>query len=330
MLEQKQIRIISLLPSATEILCRLGLGKNLVGISHECDFPENISHLPRLTEPRINPLKRGGEIHQDLIALLKNSLSIYEVNTELIQSLAPDLIVTQDQCDVCAVSLKDLEVALEGLTTLKTKICTLTPHTLDDIVKDILRLGKATNRDSAAEDLVTEFWIRLNSVNAKVGTDRPNRPRVLCLEWLEPLMVGGGWIPEIVTLAGAEPLIVSTPEKFRTLTWQEIYDCSPDIVVIFPCGYSISKTLSEIKSPEILSRLSLLSAFKNGKVFIGDGNQFFNRPGPRITDSCEILAGLFYPEKFPKFFTGHEGLSFTNLKDHVETLLGFPNPEFSK
>ncbi|MFM8314273.1 MAG: cobalamin-binding protein [Deltaproteobacteria bacterium] len=304
------LRIVSLLPSATEIVCRLGLKGNLVGLSHECDFPEDLSHLPRLTQPRIDPNLRGEAIHKDLSLLIKNGLSIYDVNVELLASLAPDWILTQDQCKVCAVSVEDVEKALCQLAQSQTQICTLSPHCLDDIHRDFLKVGTALNKVQEAKDLITEFWIKLNQINSKVGTDLPGRPRVLCLEWLEPLMVGGGWIPELVKLAGGEPLIVSKAEKFKTISWDEVVQSDPDIVVIFPCGYPMSKTQNEIETSTELKQLRSLRAFRQNKIFICDGNQFFNRPGPRIIDSCEILASLLFPEKFSSATSCYLGKAF--------------------
>lgn len=310
-----RLKIVSLLPSATEILCRLGLQENLVAVSHECDFPEGLSHLPRITRPNIDPHQKGQKIHNDLISLIQKSLSIYTVDTEKLRTLAPDLIVTQDQCQVCAVSLEDVEKALCQISQASTQICSLSPHCLDDIHRDFLRVGTATNKLFEAKDLITEFWIRLNAVNSKVGTDLPGRPRVLCLEWLEPLMVGGGWIPELVKLAGGEPLILSKPEKFKTLAWTEIQQANPDYIAIFPCGYSIPKTIEEIRtSKELRENLRHLRAFKQGAVFIFDGNQYFNRPGPRIPDSCEILASTLFPQKFPSTFEKHQGKSFVRME----------------
>lgn len=309
------LRIVSLLPSSTEILCRLGLEKNLVGISHECDHPETIKSLPRLTQPRLNPNKRGSEIHHDLKGLLREGLSIYDIDVEQISKLAPDLIVTQDHCQVCAVSLEDLEQALCKLTQTTTQICSLRPHSLDDIHRDFTKIGKATNREQAAKDLITEFWIKLNSVNSKVGTDIPTHPRVLCIEWLEPLMVAGGWIPEIVKLAGGVPLIISKPERFREINWNEIETSDPDVVTIFPCGYSLDKTIQEIKSSSVLKQLSTLRAFKEGKMFVCDGNHLFNRPGPRIAESCEILAALLHPKKFETLLAKSKELMAINLKE---------------
>lgn len=305
-----EFKIVSLLPSATEIVCRLGLKSHLVGISHECDFPEDLGTIPKLTRPKLDPNQRGRQIHESVVSMLKNSLSIYEVDTEKLASLAPDLIITQDQCKVCAVSLEEVERAVCDFTKKQTKICSLSPHCLDDIHRDFLKVGLATNQADEAKNLITEFWIQLNSINAKVGTDLVGRPKVLCLEWLEPLMVGGGWIPELVKLAGAEPLIVNYPEKFKTVSWSQIQEADPDYVVIFPCGYPISKTADEIKTSKELSELNSLRAMKEGRVFICDGNHYFNRPGPRIPDSCEILASLFFPEKFVSARTKHSKKSF--------------------
>jgi iron complex transport system substrate-binding protein len=285
----KALRIVSLLPSATETLCRLGLEQDLVGISHECDYPETVQSLPRLTRPKLDPSQRGSQIHSDLKSLVGAGLSIYDIDVEQISKLAPDLVVTPDQ--------------------------TLNPHTLDDIPRDFTKIGKATNREQEAEDLITEFWIKLNRINSKVGTDIPSHPKVLCLEWLEPLMVAGGWIPEIVKLAGGVPLIVTKPERFREISWGEIEACNPDFVFIFPCGYPIAKTLNEIQTSSTLKQISSLRAFKEEKVFVCDGNHLFNRPGPRIAESCGLLASLLHPAKFEKESSKNQGTMYINLKE---------------
>jgi len=307
------LRIVSLLPSATEILCRLGLEKNLVGVSHECDFPSTIQNLPKLTKPKIDPNRKSLEIHNNLKSLLSQGLSIYEVDVENLRKLSPDLIITQDQCHVCAVSFQDLEKAICQWTQIKTEICTLSPHTLDDIHRDFTKIGKATNREAEAKDLITEFWIRLNRINSKVGTDIPTHPRVLCIEWLDPLMVAGGWIPEIIKIAGGIPQIISRPEKFKEISWIEVMDCDPDIVTLFPCGYPISKTLDELRNSHLSKQISSLRAFREGKVFVCDGNQLFNRPGPRIIESCELLSTLFHPQKFESTLTKNKEMMYTRF-----------------
>ena len=292
------LKIVSLISSGTEILCRLGLQANLVGISHECDYPESIRHLPVLSEPRLDPKRRGSLINRELLETLNSGLSIYNIKTDLLESLAPDLIITQDQCEVCAVSLKDVERAVCHFTKKGTRVCTLTPHTLDNIHEDFMRVGEATGTQTAAAELITQFWIQLNAVNAVAGTGIMKKPKVLCLEWLEPPMVAGGWIPEIVRLAGAEPVIVTDAAPFKTIDWETALDSDPDVIAILPCGYPIEKTLNEMKDSALSNILGKFRATQAGNCFVCDGNNYFNRPGPRIADSCEIVACLAHPEKF--------------------------------
>lgn len=293
------LKIVSLISSGTEILCALGLSKNLVGISHECDYPPDIIHLPRLSSPKINVAAPSAEIHREVINLVRQGLSIYNVDAALLGTLAPDLIITQDQCEVCAVSLKDVENAVCSLTRKDTAVCSLKPYSLDEIATDFRKVGRFAGKEKEAEELVTQFWIKLNAVNAKVGTGGKTLPRVLCLEWLDPLIVGGGWLPEIVSLAGGDNLIVHGTDHFKKITWEEAVASNPDFVVIMPCGYGMEKTLEELKNPVLQKHLLGIAAVKNGKCFVADGNRFFNRPGPRIAESCEILASIFHPQLVP-------------------------------
>lgn len=294
-------KIVSLISSGTEILCALGLEKNLVGISHECDYPLSITSLPRLSLPKINITAPSGEIHKQVMDLVQQGLSIYHVDSALLEKLAPDLIVTQDQCEVCAVSLKDVENAVCGVTKKDTAVCSLKPYSLDEIVTDFRKVGRFTGKEKEAEDLATQFWIKLNAVNARAGTSGKTFPKVLCLEWLDPLIVGGGWMPEIVTLAGGENLLVHGTDHFKKITWEEAVASCPDYVVIMPCGYGMEKTLEELKSPEVARRLNSIPAVARGNCYVADGNRFFNRPGPRIAESCEIIAGIIHPHIFPDF-----------------------------
>lgn len=291
-------RIVSLISSGTEILCKLGLEKSIVGISHECDYPESIRHLPVCSAPKLNSAQFGKDIHDDVQRLVKQGLSIYDIHTEVLKELSPDLIITQDQCHVCAVSLSDVEKAVCTLTENQAKICTLVPHTVDDICKDFLKVGEATGKMQEAKDLVTEFWIHLNRVNAKVGTHGKYRPKVLCIEWLSPLIIAGSWLPHVVTLAGCDPLIVKEEGPFQTITWAQAVESNPDFVLIFPCGYGIEKTMDEIKNTDVGKELFNIGATKNGRTFVCDGNNYFNRPGPRISDTCEIIARITHPDKF--------------------------------
>ncbi|NBX76855.1 MAG: cobalamin-binding protein [Proteobacteria bacterium] len=308
---QSNLRIVSLLSSATEIACELGLEKNLVGISHECDYPLSIRSLPIASEIKINPALPSASIHNSVLERVEKGLSIYRVKPEILEELKPDIILTQHQCEVCAVSPKDLEEAVRSLTKKDTVVCSLSAFALDDICKDFRKVGAVTGREKEAEDLVTRFWIRLNQVNAKTGTHLKVRPKVLALEWLDPPIIAGSWIPEMITLAGGDPMIVDGPKPFKKVSWEELHEQQPDKILIFPCGWSIERTLEEMKLPQIKEKLEAWPAFKSVPVAVCDGNQYFNRPGPRIADSLEILGAALWPEKFP---TKRYGFTFvTNL-----------------
>jgi|694.fasta_scaffold48850_8 iron complex transport system substrate-binding protein len=298
--ESQNIRIVSLLSSATEIAFELGLGPQLVGVSHECDFPSQIKGLPVVSETKINPLDSAGVINQSVQDLVRQGLSIYQVKADLLEQLSPDLILTQNQCDVCAVSLADVESAVQKLTKKNTKICSLFPFALDDLCKDFRKVGELTGHQEEAEELVTRFWIRLNQVNAKAGTHLKYRPKVLALEWLDPPIVAGSWLPELITLAGGDPLIVDGPKPFKKVAWEELQSLNPDAVVVFPCGWSLERTLQEMNSEKVKNELLKLPQSVQDKIFACDGNQFFNRPGPRIADSLEMLGAILWPDKFPQ------------------------------
>jgi len=304
------MKIVSLISSATEIACELGLGTELVGISHECDYPDSVLNLPRVSETKIKSADSSQTIHDTVLDVLQKGLSIYQIKERLLAELAPDLILTQNQCEVCAVSLKDVESAVRSITKKNTQICSLSSFALDDICKDFRRVGEATNKQSEAEDLVTRFWIRLNQVNAKAGTHLKYRPKVLALEWLDPPIVAGGWIPELITLAGADPLVVEGPKPFKTLSWKEVYALKPDFVLIFPCGWSVERTQQEMDLPSTQKHFEEWRKNTSAPFYICDGNQYFNRPGPRIADSLEILGSIFWPEKFAGLYSQHVGKSF--------------------
>jgi len=313
-MSRQDLRIVSLLSSATEIACELGLQKNLVGISHECDYPIEIKPLPVVSETRLNPLDRSSQIHGTVLDLVSKGLSIYRIKTDVLEALKPDLILTQNQCEVCAVSLKDVEDAVRTLTHKNTVVCSLSPFALDDLCKDFRKVGELAGKKAEAEDLVTRFWIRLNQVNARAGTHLKYRPKVLALEWLDPPIVAGGWIPELITLAGADPLIVEGPKPFKKTTWEELSHFNPDFVLIFPCGWSQERTFQEMQVPHIQENLLKWKALHQASVFVCDGNQYFNRPGPRIADSLEMLGAMIWPEKFPQEIARFRETAFSPLK----------------
>lgn len=290
--------IVSLIASATEIVCALGLRDRLVGISHECDFPENVRGLPVCSEPRIDPDQSGGRIDRAVRDLVREGTSIYHVRTEVIERLRPDLIVTQDQCRVCAVSLADIEQACSVLAHKPVRICSLMPHTLDDIYADFERVGDAAGVPERGRTLVAALRERLVALAAKLA-GVVVRPRVACIEWLDPPMVAGGWMPTLVRIAGGEPVLVTSPERFRTVSWAEIEAADPDVVVILPCGFAVARTMEELGDDRTGSAVRRLRATQAGRTFVADGNAYFNRPGPRIADSAEVLAALLHPDRFP-------------------------------
>lgn len=288
--------IVSLIASATEIVCALGLRDRLVGISHECDFPDDVRGLPVCSEPRIDASQPGGQIDRAVRDLIREGASVYHVRTEVLERLRPDLIVTQDQCHVCAVSLADVEQACSTLTHKPVRICSLTPHTLADIYSDFERVGIAAGVPERGKALASELRGRLDTLRS--AAEIAQGPKVACIEWLDPPMVAGGWMPELVRILGGTPVLVTSPERFRTVAWDDIAAADPDVAVIMPCGYSISKTLEELGDARVGATLRRLRATRIGRTFVADGNAYFNRPGPRIADSAEILAALLHPDRF--------------------------------
>jgi iron complex transport system substrate-binding protein len=294
--------IVSLIASATEIVCALGLRDRLVGISHECDFPEDVRGLPVCSEPRLDATQPSGQIDRAVRDLVREGASVYHVRTEVLERLRPDLIVTQDQCHVCAVSLADVEQACSTLAHKPVRICSLTPHKLDDIYADFERVGAAAGVPDRGQALVSALQGRLNTLQSAVAG--APRPKVVCVEWLDPPMVAGGWMPELVQIAGGTPVLVTSPERFRTVDWQDIDAADADVAVIMPCGYPIGRTLEELGDSRIGSAVRRLRATRSGRTFVADGNAYFNRPGPRIAESAEILAALLHLERFAGYGTG--------------------------
>lgn len=289
--------IVTLIASATEIVCALGLRNRLIGISHECDFPPDIAGLPVLSSPKVSPAAPGREIDRQVREIVRDGLSVYRVRVDELERLRPGLIVTQDHCEVCAVSLHDVEEALCAIDLPETRVCSLHPRDLAEVLSDFTRVGDAAGVAERGDQLAEAFRNRLRVLRARI--DGLPRRRVVCLEWLEPPMVAGGWIPELVQAAGGEALIVDSPDAFRTVTWNDIAAADPELVAIFPCGLSVGRTLQEMHAESVQVGLSQVPAVERGECRVLDGNAYFNRPGPRLADSAELLAGLFHPERFP-------------------------------
>ena len=311
------MRICSLLPSATEIVCALGLDDALVGISHECDFPPSVTAKPALIRPRVNPAAPAAEIDRQARELIGRGESIYSVDADLLLRLARVLILTQDLCHVCAASRDVLATAL-GRAPRPPRVLTLSPHSLGDVWNDIRAVGEATGRRQQAKEVVRNLEARLARVersacrgeftspspprfekSARGGestSPSPRRPRVVCLEWLSPLYVGGHWVPEMVALAGGEDALGRVGEPSFRVSWQQVLEALPDVVLISPCGYGVEKAAREFRELALPDGWADLPAVHAGRVFAVNANSYFSRPGPRLADGIEILAGLLWPK----------------------------------
>jgi iron complex transport system substrate-binding protein len=290
------MKIASLLPSATEIVCALGLADSLVGVSHECDFPPEIVGRPVLTEPKIDPSRSSAEIDAAVRRLVRDGLSVYRIKTDVLERLQPDLIVTQEHCDVCAVSYDEV-VAATGQLLPAATIVSLKPVRLADIFTDIQRVADAAGCSAAGSTLTQQLHARLEAIRSRVHTTR-SRPRVACIEWLEPLMAAGNWIPELVQLGGGTYDQVEPGGHSPTISWEALTAAAPDVIIIMPCGFKLAQTKGELPRLTAHPAWSRLPAVRNRRVYAVDGNAYLNRPGPRIAESAELLAGLIQPGLF--------------------------------
>jgi iron complex transport system substrate-binding protein len=291
------MKIASLLPSATEIVCALGLADGLVGVSHECDFPPEIVGRPVLTEPKIDASGTSAEIDGAVRRLVRDGLSVYRIKTEVLQRLQPDVIVTQEQCEVCAVSYREVVAATLELLDQPAAIVSLKPLRLDDIFDDMQRVAAATGCSPMGRALTGRLRARLDAIRTRARQVH-SRPRVACLEWMEPLMAAGNWVPELVELAGGKYDLVAPGGHSPTLSWDDLLGCAPDVIVIMPCGFTLPQTQRELARLTQQPEWKQLPAVRNRRVYAVDGNAYLNRPGPRIVESAELLAGLIQPGFF--------------------------------
>lgn len=296
-------RIVSLIASATEIVCELGFAPYLVGRSHECDYPPSVEALPVCTRLKFNSDGRSYEIDQRVKALVQEALSVYLVDSTQLNELRPTHILTQSHCDVCAVSLKDVEKAVCELTQSNPIIVALEPNSLEDVWRGFEQVATALNQPERAQPVVSRLKRQMESIAQKTGLLQV-RPTVACLEWIDPLMAIGNWMPDLVEMAGGRNLLGAPGKHSSTMSWHDVVKKNPEILVVMPCGFDISRTLAEMDLLTGKPEWKNLAAVKNQKVFVTDGNQFFNRPGPRLLESLQILAEIFHPDLF-RF--GHEG-----------------------
>ncbi|HEX9927346.1 MAG TPA: cobalamin-binding protein [Pyrinomonadaceae bacterium] len=294
--KDKNLRIASLLPSATEIVCALGLEKNLVGITHECDFPASIQSLPHLTASRIShETMSSKEIDHAVRSQLDGHGSIYDLNEQLLHELQPDLILTQELCDVCAVSYKTVEKAAR-MYTADARVVSLEPNTIAEIFDNIRFVAELTGTEMRAAEVIGNLQSRLKNLAEK--TENANRPRVLMLEWLEPFFAPGHWVLEQVRFAGGDYGFGNLGKPSTTTTIEEIAAYAPEIIVLIPCGYYIRDILRQVPQTNFPAAWFDLPAVKSGNVWAVDATSYFSRPAPRVVEGAEILAGILHPNLF--------------------------------
>jgi iron complex transport system substrate-binding protein len=301
-------RVASLIASSTELVCALGLQDRLVARSHECDFPPEVRALPQVTSARVDPAATSAEIDRQVKAQLQSALSVYSVDAEALRALAPDVVLTQMQCEVCAVSEKDVEQALCDWTGGRPRVVSLSPNGLDDVWADVVRVAEALGEPGRGRDLAARLRARVEEVAARV---RPRPPRsVVLLEWLDPIMTAGNWMPELAALAnGVDPF--GRPGQHAPYTsWEDVRAFDPEVIVALPCGFDLERTGREVAGLTARPGWSDLRAVRAGDVFYCDGNALFNRPGPRLVESLEALAEILHPE-VARY--GHEGTGWARL-----------------
>jgi iron complex transport system substrate-binding protein len=290
-------RIVSLLPSTTEIACALGFREALVGRSHECDHPADVVALPALTEPKLDPRAPSRAIDERVKSLVRDGLSVYRVDADRLRELAPDVILTQDHCQVCAASLEDVESVLAQWLGERPRVVSLEPRALGDVFASFQRVANALGAPERGQELTADLSGRLIAL-AERAQQRAERPRVACIEWIDPLMAAGNWMPELVTLAGGTSLFATLGEPSPWLAWQALRDADPDVIVVLPCGFDLARTRAELAPLRAQPGFAALRAVRAGRVFLADGHQYFNRPGPRLIESLAILCELLHPEEF--------------------------------
>ncbi|HTW64095.1 MAG TPA: cobalamin-binding protein [Bryobacteraceae bacterium] len=306
------LRIVSLIASASEIVASLSLSRYQVGRSHECDFPPEILALPVCTSPSFPTGGSSAEIDQRVKEQVANALSVYEVSRDVLDAVQPTHIITQTQCKVCAVSLEDVERALAGWISSRPKLVALEPNSLADIWSDIQRVAGACEVGERGEQVVSDLQSKMQRISARACATSA-RPRIACIEWQEPLMAAGNWVPELVEMAGGVNLFGEAGAHSPWMQWQELTDADPDVILIAPCGFDLERTCSEMYWLTNRPEWATLRAVRRGQVYLADGNQYFNRPGPRIAESLQVLAEILHPDVFEPMLAGAAWRSHVEL-----------------
>lgn len=294
-------RVASLISSSTEIVCALGLRERLVARSHECDHPPEVLALPQVTRPRLDASLSSAEIDRQVREAPRQALSIYDVDGERLRALAPEVVLTQVQCDVCAPSLRDVEAALEGWGPGggRPRVVSLAPYALADVWEDVRRVAGALGEPARGERLVADLQARMARAGARADAALARaggrRPRVALIEWLDPLMTAGNWMPELCARAGGECLFGRAGVHSPHLAWSELVAADPDVVVLLPCGFDLARTRAEAAALARRPEWRALRAVRAGRAVVCDGNAYFNRPGPRLVESLEALVEVLFP-----------------------------------
>ncbi len=303
------MRIVSLIASATEIVWALGCEHHLVGRSHECDFPPAIRSLPVCTAPRFNIEGSSLEIDQRVKEALAQERSVYRVDGERLRALRPDVILTQSQCEVCAVSLREVEQTLCAWREGQPRVVTLVSEGLHEVWDDMHKVAQVLHLPERGHEVVAGLHRRVEAITRQARRCQP-APRVACLEWLAPLMAAGNWMPELVERAGGINLLGTAGHHSPWVSWEQLCHAAPEVILVLPCGFDLARTRREMPALTGHPSWPTLPAVRLGRVFLLDGNQYFNRPGPRLVDSLEILAEILHPEQFS---FGHRGVGWEPL-----------------
>ena len=308
------MRIVSLLPAATDIVCALGLEASLVGCSHECDEPAAIQALPALTHPRVDAAAASAAIHRQVESALSAGQSLYDIDADTLLKLRPDIILTQAQCDVCAVSEADV-LAVARRMSPAPAVITLKAQDLRGILADIRAIAKSLGRLEKAAQYLNDMAADWSAIRAAVRTQA--RPTVACLEWLEPCMIAGNWTPELIDMAGGSALFAKAGLHSSWLAWETLTASRPEVIVIAPCGFDLARTRREAQWLPTWPGWAELPAVRNQRVYVVDGNRYMNRPGPRVLESARLLAEILHPAVVPAALRGRAWDMFISQGDSL-------------
>lgn len=312
------MRIVSLLPSSTEIVCELGLHDMLVGVTHECDYPASVHSLPKVTRTAIPQNATSSEIDLLVRERLTHQKALYHLDIPSLLSLNPDLIITQALCDVCAVAESEVVAAAQALPS-HPKVINLEPSSLNEVFDCMRLVGSATGTVQKSESAIAKLQARVDQVCIRTRKLLTPLPRVVILEWIDPLFSAGHWSPELVTMAGGVECIGQAGQRSRTITWKEVTEADPDVLILACCGFNTERTLQDVPILKSFPKFASLSCAQSNRIYVIDGNSFFSRPGPRLVDSLELLSSLMHPKTHPLPIWAQPGRDFAQVQSSEPT-----------